>query len=176
MWDALGAAPRGRAHARPWCVHAALTGVEEDALSQDDHGAEHEPRLPQLDEGQQVHALVLQQAAGRRVPLEGREVGAVGREGVEERTVPCRLHRRQRCGQTNAAWHARQYPDKHRSRGAWAAGVRGLPGCGGSGAPTSASSSSVLIQPWSARMLRSERRWRSMPATMPGTPATVSCR
>ena len=38
----------------------------------------------------------------------------------------------------------------------------------------SASSSSVWIHPLSRLIVRSERMWRSMPATMPGTPATVS--
>jgi hypothetical protein len=37
----------------------------------------------------------------------------------------------------------------------------------------SASSSMVWIQPWSRSMRRSECRWRSMPATMPGTPVAA---
>ena len=40
----------------------------------------------------------------------------------------------------------------------------------------SASSSIVWIQPWSRSMRRSECRWRSMPATMPGTPAATQGR
>ena len=34
--------------------------------------------------------------------------------------------------------------------------------------------SSVWIQPWSRLIMRRECRWRTMAATIPGTPATVS--